>query len=527
MVTSPSPEDDSWVGRTVGRFRLIRLLGQGGMSQVYLGERADDFRQIAAVKLTCEGLQDAAALSRFHAEQKTLSTLQHPNIVHLIDSGVTGDGTPFLAMDYVEGVPLDQFCDSQRLSCRVRMEIMIQVLDALEYAHQRSIAHCDLKFSNVLVTADRKPHLLDFGLTTQLAQGGFPREEPTAGAAWGPFTFEFASPEQLQGQSLTTATDIYSAGVMLYVLLAGAHPFQSVRDQPLALWRAVIANEPKPPSSHLKNDAERDPSATARACAARGTTLRRLRRELRGDVEAILLKALRKEPEQRYASAADFMADLRNLLGRRPATARQGSTRYRVWKFARRNRVMASAAVVLVGILLAATVGTISQAVRAERSRTVARARFEEVGRLTRSLLEEFYTEVRGLDGSEQARQSLVRWSGETLESLARQASASAAERVELADTYLRLGQLLTGGDQRAPQYAEAISAFDHGLALLEPVLQKTPANPAARAEALRLHEARAQIEQKAGNLPESRREAERGRGLRSGAPSARGHTKP
>src|SRR5579872_6723762 len=219
--------------QVVGRFVLRRLLGEGGMGSVYLGERTGDFQQRAAVKLLREGLHDAATLQRFRAEQQVLASLHHPNIVQLIDGGVSGDGVPYLAMDYVEGEPLDEYCRKNALPARRRIELAIAVLEAVEYAHRRFVAHCDLKFSNILVTADEQPKLLDFGVTKLLEPARFGMDEATRNSP-RPFTPEFASPEQLEGRSLTTATDIYSAAVILYVLLAGRHPFESLRDQPIA-----------------------------------------------------------------------------------------------------------------------------------------------------------------------------------------------------------------------------------------------------------------------------------------------------
>ena len=429
------------LGRIIGRFRLVRLLGEGGMSSVYLGERADDFKQIAAVKVLRQDLPDAGLLLRFHAEEQVLAALRHPNIVKLIDGGVTEDGIPYLVMDYLEGMPLDHFCDTHRLSIRDRIEIMIQVLDAIEYARRRFLAHCDLKFSNILVTGDGKPHLLDFGLMKLLEPSRFGLADPATTASHRPLTPEFASPEQLKGQNLTTATDLYSAGVVLYWLLTGTHPFESVRNQPLALLHATLSNEVELPSHRVKHLGQTDPVTAEQVATARATTRARLRQGLRGDLDTILLKVLRKEPEQRYGSASLFAADLRSFLGARPVEARRWSTRYRAWKFIRRNRAAVAAGGLLLFALLAGAAGVFWQGIRAQRSRAIAEARFHGASNLTLSLLTDFSGDVQKLEGSGKAQQLLLQWSRETLDNLARQCGGSTALQADLADTYLRVGK--------------------------------------------------------------------------------------
>ena len=496
-------------GRIVGRFRLVRLLGEGGMSRVYAGERSGDFQQIAAVKLLREELCDSEMRLRFRAERQVLASLQHPNIVQLIDGGLTADGVPYLIMDYVEGEPLDQYCDRRRISLRERIQLTIQVLDAVAYAHQHFVAHCDIKFSNILVTADGQARLLDFGLTKLLEPSRLGIDSQMTGAALRPFTLEFASPEQLQGQNLTTSTDIYSCAVVLYILLTGTHPFEALRSQPLALVRACISEEPEAPSHRVKHLMRTDRAAAHRAAESLGTTPERLARELHGDLDAVLLKALRKEPDRRYTSATQFAADLGNFLAGRPVEARRGSKRYRLWKFVKRNRAGAIAALVLLGALLAGAGGVIWQGIRAGRSRAIAEARFDDARKLTDSLLLDFYQSVQKLDGSERAKRSLVQWSRETLENLARQSGSNAAVRADLANTYLQLGRLqANSGGADPPQWTEAVASYDHGLSLLEPVLAKEPASRPALVGRAHLLEARSEAERALGRLEDSARDA-------------------
>lgn len=458
---TPGAEQDGQIGRVVGHFRLVRLVGEGGMSTVYLGEHTGDFRQTAAVKLLREGLHDPETRARFRAEQQVLASLRHPGIVQLIDGGLTGDGVPYLAMDLVEGFPLDEYARTRGLGTRARIELMIRVLEAVEYAHQRFLAHCDLKFSNILVDSGGQPRLLDFGVTKLLALAQFGLEPLATRAEARPFTPEFASPEQLQGGNLGTATDIYSAGTVLYVLLAGSHPFETVRASPIELMRAILRAEPEAPSRR-----------TAGA----------LERELRGDLDAIVLKALRKEPEQRYASAAQFARDLRNFLAGLPVEARRGSRRYRAAKFLKRNRMAAAAAAVALVALLAGAAGVFWQGVRARASRQLAETRYQAARELTSSLLLDFYQAAGKLDDSGAAQRFLVERSSQTLDALARAGGGDAAVECDLAETYLKLGNLENGDAAR--------SSFARGLALAEAALRTRPGDPRAMDVRARLRRA-------------------------------------
>jgi len=487
----PDPETHGRAAEIVGRFRLVRLLGEGGMGSVYLGERTGDFKQTVAVKLLREGLCDPSALLRFGIERRALASLQHPNIVQLIDGGLTGDGIPFLVMDYVEGMPLDRYCDERQALLRERIRLMIQVLEAVDHAHRHFVAHCDLKFSNILVSAEGQPRLLDFGLTKLLEPARSRLDPQATRVAPRPFTLEFASPEQLQGEDLTTATDLYSCGVMLYSLVTGTHPFEALRDQPLALLHATLSAEPEEPSHRLSRQARTEPTIARRLAATRGTTPARLAGELRGDLDSIVLRALRKEPNHRYSSAAQFAADLRNVLAGRPVESRRGSRRYRAWKFVRRNRAGVIAAAILVVALLAGAAGAVSQAIRAQRSRAIAEARFDDARRLTDSLLVDFYAAVQKLDGSEAAQKALVQWSRETLESLARHSAGNPRVNVELAITYLRLGELQAAGARDLAHWTAAIASFDQGLKLLPPVLGKEAADQQALLTRTKLLEGR------------------------------------
>jgi len=380
----------------------------------------------------------------------------------------------------------------------------------VEYAHRRFLAHCDLKFSNILVPSDGRPRLLDFGITKVLEPLRFGFQEQATQAAGRPFTPAFASPEQVKGERLTTATDLYSAGVVLYALLTGTHPFQAVLDQPVALLHATVSSEAEPPSHRWKDWARTDPAAAQCAAEARAATPPRLWQELHGDVDSIVLQALGKKPEQRYTSAALFAADLRNFLAGRPVEARHGSTRYRTWKFVRRNPAAILAAASLISALLAGAAGVFWQGVRAQRSRTVAEARFHDASRLTSALLVEFFGAVQRLDRSDRAQQLLVQWSRETLDDLARQSETDLSLQADLAETYLRVGTIQSAGDRSNPaRLLESIASLDRGLVIANRVLKNDPGNYQILLTKARLLEARSRVEGTMGRLQESARDSQ------------------
>ena len=347
-------------GRVVGPFRLVREIGRGGMGAVWLAERADGaFRQRVAVKLIRSGWDVDDVLARFRAERQILAGLQHPNIAHLVDGGVTADGKPWLALEYIDGEDLRAWCDSRRLDLGARLQLFLTVCDAVAHAHQRLVVHRDLKPSNILVGRDGVVKLLDFGIAKLLdaADGGI--------SATRVFTPEYAAPEQVRGELLTTAVDIHALGLLLYELLCGRRPFEAEHATPAAYERAVLDQEPTRPSLAVTRDG--DDGATI--AASRDLAPARLRRELRGDLDAIVLKALRKEPNQRYASVQAFADDVRRHLARQPVLARRGSWRYRSARFLHRHAL----ATVLAGIAALALCGGLGAALWQAHAASVQR----------------------------------------------------------------------------------------------------------------------------------------------------------
>ena len=329
-------------GTRVGAYRIVREIGRGGMARVFLAERADGaFTQQVALKLLRPGLDTDLDLARFRAERQILATLSHPNVARLLDGGVTEDGRPYLVLEYVDGQPIDKWCDARALTVAQRVDLFLTVVDATQHAHTSLVVHRDLKPSNVLVDGAGTVKLLDFGLAKLVQSDTAPTSAyapPTTrlGHRW--MTPEYAAPEQIRGEPVTTLTDVYQLGAVLYELLSGRLPFGTRAGDGRALEDAVLRDAPAPPSTVASTEAAR--------------------RALRGDLDAIVLKALRKEPERRYASAAALLDDLERHRDGRPVLARPDDAWYRVRRFCGRHRAAVTGAA-LVGALSAAYVGTV------------------------------------------------------------------------------------------------------------------------------------------------------------------------
>jgi serine/threonine-protein kinase len=358
----------------LGPWRLIEEIGRGGMAVVYLANRDDGhFDQQAAVKLVKRGLDTDEVLRRFTQERQILASLAHANIARLLDGGVAPDGRPWFAMERVEGEPIDQYADSRRLSVTQRLELFLIVARTVAEAHRRLVVHRDLKPSNILVTASGDVRLLDFGIAKLLDS-----EQDGAAAtrtAVRLLTPEYASPEQVRGDAVTTSSDVYQLGLLLYRLLTGRRPYRVTGSSLQAIERAVSEQEPSRPSAAVaRSEIEEGEASASDIAAARGTSPDRLRRQLSGDLDAVVLKALRKAPERRHASAAQLADDVEAILGRRPVSARPDSPAYRLRSLVRRHPV-AFAAGLVGATLIAAYAATVTlQARQIARERDRARA---------------------------------------------------------------------------------------------------------------------------------------------------------
>lgn len=385
-------EGERLAGSLIGPYRIVRPLGQGGMGTVFLAVReGGDFTQRVAIKLVRGG---ETLVQRFRQERQILAGLDHPNIARLIDGGTTADGLPYLVMEYVDGIPIDVF--SRELPLAGKLRLFLQLCDAVQYAHRSLVIHRDIKPGNVLVTADGAPKLLDFGIAKLASPETRPDATPTR-----LMTPEYASPEQLLGRQVTTATDVYSLGVLLFELLTGAKPF---------------AAETRTPTAE----------------AARASTYVR---DLRGDFDTILACALDVDPQRRYGSVERFADDVRRHLSGHPVLARPATFAYRASKFMRRNKLVVAAGAAVAVVTAIAFATTLHQ-------KRIAERRFDEVRSLARSVVFEIHDAIAPLPGSTAARELLVRRALVYLDNLAAEAADNAELRAELAGAYMKIGDV-------------------------------------------------------------------------------------
>jgi serine/threonine protein kinase len=438
--------------RWIGPYQLDHLLGRGGMGAVYLAHRIDgQFQQQVAIKLIDLPLASDLFRERFRQERQILAGLVHPFIARLLDGGVTEDGDLYLAMEYVDGVPIQRYCRDNQLRIRDRLLLFMKVCAAVHFAHQNLVVHRDLKSDNILVLHDGTPKLLDFG-TAKLLAPMPATDTATEFTRLGlqSFTPGYASPEQVLGEAITTASDTYSLGVLLYLLLAEVPPYV-LKEGTTAEMLRVICTEPPPRPSSASISAERpDP-----------------------DLDAIVLKALRKEPQERYRSVDEFARDLQAFLDGRPVQAQRGTFRYRAIKYIRRHRLGFGAATLVLTSLVAGLASALWQYRRAE-------ARSEDLRKLSNSLLSEIDEAVKQLPGSTPVRRLLVERVLEHLDRMARDASGDRLTRLDLVDAYTRLGNLQGNPyDQNIGDPNGALVSLDKALLIARKLVADSPGNPA------------------------------------------------
>ncbi|MBT8101257.1 MAG: serine/threonine protein kinase, partial [Gammaproteobacteria bacterium] len=420
----------------IGPYQIVNLLGEGGMATVYRAERVDqDFKQTVALKLILPSRRSEHWHTRFLQERQILASLQHPNIASLLDGGLSDDGEPYFAMEFVNGLPITTYCDDHRLSIDERIRLFLSVCDAVGYAHGNLIVHRDLKPSNILVDDNHLPKLLDFGIAKLLSNQDNDRTQTTMRA----LTPDYAAPEQFAGGPITVAVDVYALGALLYELLTGRRPFSDVSGSALDMERTV-RERGAPPFSKLASitgDDERE-----RISSARRISWRRLMRTIHGDLENIALKALRKEPERRYASVEAFAADLRRFLDGLPVHARADTSWYRLKKFVTRHPVGVPLSVLAaLGLLLSAGYA-MQQAEQAELAAAKARleaAKATETRDFVTSLFE-FADPDKNLGDRLTARQLLDLGANRVDEELVGQPELRAEMLLLLANTYGQLG---------------------------------------------------------------------------------------
>jgi len=431
VPASLTEADGSLLGRRVGAYRIVRQIGSGGMGSVYEGIRDDDqFQHRVAIKVIRRGMDTGRTLQRFHQERQILARLQHPNIAALLDGGVTDDGRPYFVIEYVDGAPLLEYCDQRRLGIRERIGLLRQLASAVQSAHQNLVVHRDLKPGNVLVTAAGDVKLLDFGIAKLLDDSteGVTQTDPGSRI----YTPEYASPELIRGQPVGVGVDVYAMGVLGYELLAGTRPFLRGEGGLAALEQAIQEDEPRRPSS----------AVDAQAAAARGESLKSLRRRLAGELDNVILMALRKDPARRYPSVAALRDDLRRYLDGLPVAAQPDRLGYRVRKFIGRHRTVVGLSAVVVMALIGAIMVTTDQARRADAAAQTAereRTRTAAVNRFVVEMLAQ--TDPGTARSAATVAEVLDRAAHDAGRQLAAEPELERAVRATLGQTYLSLGR--------------------------------------------------------------------------------------
>ncbi len=459
-----------WVGRRIGAYKTIELIGVGGMGEVYRAFRADDhYRQDVALKVVRAGQDSGFIVTRFKNERQILASLEHPNIARLLDGGTVEEGAPYLVMELIEGQPIGQYCDSRRLSISDRLALFTQVCAAVQYAHQRLIIHRDIKPSNILVTPEGVPKLLDFGIAKVLGTDLESQATETL-TAFRVLTPGYASPEQIRGEPVTTASDVYSLGVVLYELLTGCSPYPATTRAPQELLRSICELEPEKPSAVIDKRSPNGSLPTVEELSEeRNTSPVKLRKRLKGDLDNIVLMALRKEPSRRYASVEQLAEDIRRNLATLPVVAQKDTARYRVSKFVARHRGGVLAAVTVALALVAGLVITMWEAKLANR-------RFNDVRSLTNSLIFDVHDSIKDLPGSTPAKKIIVDRALQYLNVLARESAGDVGLQRELASAYEKLGSVQ--GDYLENNLGDAegtLTSYKKALELRKQIESRSP----------------------------------------------------
>ncbi|MGH9838704.1 MAG: protein kinase domain-containing protein [Blastocatellia bacterium] len=487
------------IGKRIGAWRILREIGHGGMGTVYLAERADgQYREQAALKIVRRGMDTEFVLRRFRHERQILASLHHPNIARLLDGGTTEDGRPYFVMEHIEGRPIDEYCDERKLSIIERLRLFRTVCAAAHYAHQNLVIHRDIKPANILITAPEGkeggapelPKLLDFGIAKILNPEISQTVEKTM-TAMRLMTPEYASPEQVRGETVTTASDVYSLGVVLYELLTGHRPYRLSTILPSEIERVICEQEPARPSTVVTRveevfsaDGQPRKVTPEMVSSTREGHPDKLRRKLAGDLDNMMLMALRKEPARRYASVEHFSEDIRRYLEGLPVTARKDTFGYRADKFVRRNKAVVAAAALIVLSLVAGLIATVWQARRAQSAQAGAERRFNEVWKLSNSYLFELHDAIKDLPGTTKARALIVQRALESLNSLAKEAASDPALQQDLAAAYLKVGDV-----QGRPGHANlgdrtgALASYRQALAIRQALVAQGRQDEAARQE--------------------------------------------
>lgn len=473
-------------------YRVIREIGSGGMGTVYLAEHSGEgFSQKVALKLIKRGMDTNSVLKRFLLERNILANLDHPNIARMLDGGSTADGLPYFVLEFIDGSEIRKYCNENRFGLNERLDLFRKVCNAVSNAHQKLVVHRDLKPTNILVTKDGEPKLLDFGIAKLLSPDWNADTNEATLTLFRAMTPEYASPEQIAGEATTTATDVYSLGVILYELLAGQRPFDMRGKVPKELVENVLSKDPPRPSTvgsgQTSGQKERTASAEVEATEegdAAGLQVENSvdRKLLQGDLDNIILKALRREPERRYQSVQEFVEDIRRFQHGLPVSATADSRIYRFNKYFKRHRVGVIGTALAATILITATLVTGWQYTVAQREKAAAERRFADTRALAKSVLYELYDAIDAIPGSTKAKELLATRAIEYLDRLAAEGSADPYLLTELADGYQRIGDI-QGGLNRSNlgQTGEAKNSYAKARELREAVIASGASDPKFR----------------------------------------------
>ncbi|HWC19917.1 MAG TPA: protein kinase [Terriglobales bacterium] len=468
-------------GQRMGAYRVEAEIAHGGMGTVYRAVRADEaYEKRVAIKVVDRGVLSRRSTELFRHERQILANLEHPNIARLLDGGTREDGSPYLVMEYVEGETITKYCDAHRLSIEHRLELFQKICSAVHFAHQNLIIHRDIKPANILVTSEGEPKLLDFGIA-KIVNDSAAEMTQTLGA----MTPAYASPEQLCGHPVTTATDIYSLGLVLYELLTGRYAYERF-SSPAQRQQAILESDPDRPSRVVFRETP-EPCETPNAeqiCALRQLSPEKLAKRLEGDLESIVVKAIRKEPEQRYSSVAQFSEDISLHLQGKPVIAHQSTLLYRGRKFIRRHKFAVATGALVLGLIASGLVLIVRAERLARAEQAEAERRFNDVRKLANSLIFEVHDSIQSLPGATAAKKLIAQRAQQYLDSLAAGSRSDPTLLRELAGAYRRLasamGDIL---DANTGESAGALRNFERAAELREAVVRLMPSNVDARWE--------------------------------------------
>lgn len=497
-----------WIGRVLSDYRIVEKIGSGGMGEIYRAVRADGtYDSQVAIKIVQSGFSTDYFFARFRNERQILASLDHPNIAKLIDGGSTEEGFPYVVMEYIEGQPIDEYCDAHELDTNERLGLFLQVCSAVQYAHQRLIIHRDIKPGNILVNAEGVPKLLDFGIAKILESSDSSAQREQTISVLRLLTPEYASPEQIKGEPITTASDVYSLGVVSYELLTGRTPYNVPAHAPHDVSRAVCEAEPEKPSAVVgraqscAGEREKRSQVATVPSAAR----EKLSKRLSGDLDNIVLMALRKEPHRRYTSVEQFAQDIRRHRDYLPVLARKDTPSYRTSKFITRHKAGVAAAVVVAITLFAALGVTVREARIARANEIRAEQRFHDVRKIANSLLFDVHDSIQTLQGATSARKLIVQLGLEYLDRLSAESAGDPSLQKELAAGYQKLGDVQSSttlgntGDHTA-----GIASYRKAVQLREALSRKFPSDWTAQNDLARNYQVLGQALQAVGNQVES-----------------------